>query len=254
MTSRRASWWRRSADVEWSGANSEVLARHTAVWRLLTHDERERLVEGTRTLVDRFRWESSRGFTLDDGMRIVIAGQAALLVLELGIECYDQVTSVIVHPSTITFDTVRAGPGPGLVTSGPEFLDGEAHHRGPVVLSWDAVRDDVRHPAWGTNVVLHEFAHRLDMLDNLSDGTPPLGDADRLARWVEVCTREFDAVRSGGPDPVLRPYAGENVAEFFAVATEVFFCRPLELRTSKPALYGVLADFYRQDYAARLDR
>ena len=100
----------------------------------------------------------------------------------------------------------------------------------------------------------HEFAHQLDMLDGITDGTPPLGDDDAArARWVEVCTAAYDMVRAEG-SPVLRPYAGTNPAEFFAVATEVFFNRPLDLRTHEPALYAELQAFYRQDPAARADR
>jgi Mlc titration factor MtfA (ptsG expression regulator) len=101
--------------------------------------------------------------------------------------------------------------------------------------------------------VYHEFAHQLDMLDGLTDGTPPLGDEAARQRWVEVCTAAYDTVRAEG-SPVLRRYAGTNPAEFFAVATEVFFNRPLELCEHEPALFAELRSFYRQDPAARLRR
>lgn len=256
MTSR---WWPRRRErgappptvEEWPEAWREALVRHVPGWRTLTEDARARLTELTDDLMNRFRWEAAKGFAVEDTMRVVIAANAALLVLELGADCYSQVTSVILHPSTITFKGDRPGPIPGSVIEGSEPLDGEAHHRGPVLLSWDAVRTDTRHPARGLNVVLHEFAHRLDMLDGLTNGTPPLGDLAREQRWVEVCTREYDALRRGEPDSILRQYGAENVAEFFAVATEVFFCWPRELREAKPDLYEVLQDFYAQDPAAR---
>ena len=89
------------------------------------------------------------------------------------------------------------------------------------------------------------------MLDGIVDGTPPLADDAARRRWVEVCTAAYDNVRAAG-SPVLRPYAGTNPAEFFAVATEVFFNRPLDVCEHEPALYEELRQFYRQDPAARL--
>jgi Mlc titration factor MtfA (ptsG expression regulator) len=120
-----------------------------------------------------------------------------------------------------------------------------------VVLSWSAAQHGALHPDVGTNVVYHEFAHQLDMLDGIVDGTPPLGDdVAARQRWVDVCTASFERVRRG--DSVLRPYAATNPAEFFAVATELFFNRPIDLRTHEPALYEELASFYLQDPATRL--
>jgi Mlc titration factor MtfA (ptsG expression regulator) len=104
-------------------------------------------------------------------------------------------------------------------------------------------------PSHGLNVVHHEFAHQLDLLDGTLDGTPPLDDHLR-PRWVRICTATFQALRAR-PDEVLRDYGGESPAEFFAVATEVFFARPLELADHHPELYEVLRAFYRQDPASR---
>jgi Mlc titration factor MtfA (ptsG expression regulator) len=141
--------------------------------------------------------------------------------------------------------------GGGLVSSGPLPLLGQAHHRGPVLLSWAAVRGSGR-VGRGDDVVLHEFAHQLDMLDGVIDGTPPLADDEALARWVAICTRVYDDLRAGRGSPVLRAYAGTNPGEFFAVATETFFCRPHDVREHEPALYAELAAFYGQDPAARM--
>jgi Mlc titration factor MtfA (ptsG expression regulator) len=101
--------------------------------------------------------------------------------------------------------------------------------------------------------VFHEFAHKLDMLDGTVDGTPPLATREQLTRWVEVCTRVYEQVVVGEAGRTLRSYAGVNPGEFFAVATETFFDDPLGLRAEHPDLYGVLADFYRQDPAKRLE-
>ncbi len=99
--------------------------------------------------------------------------------------------------------------------------------------------------------MLHEFAHKIDMHDGVLDGTPLLPDDDERQRWVDVCTARYDAIRDGDPAAFLRSYAGTNPGEFFAVATETFFTRPVDLATRHPDLYGVFAGFYRQDPAPR---
>jgi Mlc titration factor MtfA (ptsG expression regulator) len=138
------------------------------------------------------------------------------------------------------------------VAEGDDPLIGEAIHRGPVVLAWDAVVQQALQPHRGENVVLHEFAHRLDMLDGLSDGTPPLADPQAFDRWVAACQASLRRLRSHAAPSVLRAYAETNPAEFFAVATEVFFTRGAALRDEDAALYGVLRDYYGQDPASRL--
>jgi Mlc titration factor MtfA (ptsG expression regulator) len=168
-----------------------------------------------------------------------------------GIDAYQDVSTVIVHPRTMRRHQIEAGEVHGTLTEGDIDLLGEAHHRGPVLIAWDAARRDARHPERGRNVVLHELAHKLDMLDLLVDGTPPLPDAVAHHRWVEVCTREFELLRAGQGGHLLDPYGATDVGEFFAVATEAFFCLPGELAHHKPDLYGVLRDFYGQDPAHR---
>jgi Mlc titration factor MtfA (ptsG expression regulator) len=124
---------------------------------------------------------------------------------------------------------------------------------GPVHIAWNAVTRDVRHPERGHNVVIHEFAHRLDLTDGAVDGTPTMQAEDR-ERWVDLLQREFDGLRAGDGSPLLRDYAATNPGEFFAVVTEVFFSQPRELREDRPEIYQVLSDYYRQDPAARTDR
>jgi len=232
-----------------------VAAAAVAHWHLLDDDERARMGELMAWLLGRKRWEAARGFALTDEIRLVIAAQASLLILGLDVDAYRDVVSVIVHPTTVTLRGPRAGPAQGVMTDGPMPILGQASdRRGPVIIAWDAARADARHPERGHNVVIHEFAHKLDMLDNMVDGTPPLPDRAARRRWVEVCTAEYRALRAGRGGHLLRPYAGVNPGEFFAVATEVFFNLPAAMQTEKPALYEVLRDFYRQDPAARLPR
>lgn len=229
----------------------DLLERDFEHWRTLDDAERERMEMLVASMVHGVRWEAANGFELTDSIRVLIAAQAAMLLLGLEIDEYPFLTSVIVHPSTVRLRGTH-NVGGGLQSSATQLLAGQAQYRGPVTLSWRAAQQGARFPDGGQNVVYHEFAHQLDMLDGVTDGTPPLDDAAARERWVTVCTAAYDTVRAQG-SPVLRPYAGTNPAEFFAVATEVFFNCPAELRAHEPALYQELRAFFHQDPAARGD-
>ena len=228
-----------------------VLAAHVGPWPLLDESERSRLEAIAARLIATKRWEAAQGFELTDEVQVTIAGLASLLVLALPDDAYDDVGTIIVHRSSLVLD----GPHsmvPGLLSDEAMPILGQASFRGPVVIAWDAVVDDVRAPGRGHNVVFHEFAHKLDMADGTVDGTPVLADRATLDTWVEVCTRAYEAVAEGRGGRSLDPYASVNAGEFFAVATEAFFDGPQLLRHEHPDLYDVLAAFYRQDPAARL--
>jgi len=227
----------------------DILDKHFWLWANLDDAEQDELGDLTARLLSEKRWEAANGFALDPEMTLLIAAQASVLVLGLGFDHFSEVGTIIVHPTTVVLTGARYSPVRGLMTDGPEAIDGQAVEGGPLVIAWDAVLHDLVHHGGGYNVVFHEFAHKLDMLDRMIDGTPPL-PPERLARWVEVCTREYESLRAHGDD-VLRDYAAVNPAEFFAVVTETFFDAPHRLRSHKPDLYGVFADFYNQDPASR---
>ena len=224
-----------------------------AHWSLLDDDERARLEQRALVLVATKRWEAAVGFELTDDIEVTIAAQAALIALELPDDCYSGVQSIIVHPTTMVLRGEHRVV-PGLATDAPMPIAGQATQHGPVVIMWDATLDGARHPERGMNVVYHEFAHKLDMAEGSMDGTPVLGDAEELQRWVAVCTDAFERVAVGQAGPALRSYAGVNPSEFFAVATEAFFDVPGALESQEPDLYDVLRAFYRQDPARRARR
>lgn len=236
----------------------EILDQRSAQWRLLRPDERDRLGELADWMLREKRWEAAREFQLTDEVRTVIAAHASLLVLGLDENWYDGVGAVVVRSGSMTQYGRSAGPVKGTVTGGDDsWIDGEAHHGdGPLMVSWRAARREASQMRLGRDVVLHEFSHKIDMYDGVLDGTPLLATDAETQRWVDVCTRHYDDVRFGeakdGSGAFLRSYAGTNVAEFFAVATETFFTRPIEMAERKPELYEVFAAFYRQDPAARL--
>ena len=228
----------------------DLLVNRMAHWRLLDGTERERLEQLIRIiLVDKY-WEAAHGFELTDEIRVTISAMACLLILELDYDYYHRVTSIIVSPTTMIHEGERRLDG-GLSTDEPLPIIGLARHDGPVVIAWDAAQAHARNPHAGHNVVYHEFAHKLDMLDGSVNGTPPLESAGEYRRWVDVGDAEFRLLRQGRAGELLDPYGAVGPGEFFAVVTEVFFDRPIELELQKPQLYAMLRDFYRQDPASR---
>jgi Mlc titration factor MtfA (ptsG expression regulator) len=239
-------WSRRSAVPDgWR----DLAERHVAAWSSYDADQQDRLGELMAELVDGHRWEAARGFELTDRMRVVIAIQASRLLLGLDpdVDWYGGITSIVVHRSALRFDRVEPGPVAGTEECGVVHLDGQTSYSGPVVISWDAASRNARHPHRGRDVVMHEFAHVLDMVDGVVDGTPPI-PRSLLDRWVEVCTATYDRLVDEGSE-VLDDYAATDAGEFFAVATETFFTRPVDLRAAEPDLYDLLLTFYGQDPA-----
>ncbi len=231
-----------------------LVEEHLAVWPLLEAQEQRHLLQDIDQLLASKTWEAARGFSLDDTVRVVIAAQAALLVLGLSLDHYRGVSAIIVHPTTLHTRGERPGPSAGTVSADRLAVVGLAEGgRGPIVLAWDQALAGAHRSEPGANVVLHEFAHKLDMLDGFVDGTPVLA-RDLRADWVRVCSEVYDDLVAGVPRPPLRWYGATNPGEFFSVATELFFEQPRELQGLEPALYDVLRRFYRQDPATREPR
>ena len=190
---------RRSGIAGWTMPDDwqVILDARFAQWRELDAAERARLHDLVVRFMRETRWEAARGGSLDDEMRLLIAAQACLLLLGLDRDGFTGITSVIVHQRPVVLRGDRAHDVPGVRVSGPQTLLGQANYRGPVLLSWPSVASGARFPQRGHNVVFHEFAHQLDMLDGTVDGTPPLDDPEALARWIAVCTAAYSAVRGG---------------------------------------------------------
>lgn len=229
----------------------DVVAARAPAWWQVPVATRTAAVEVIEHLLATKRWEAAAGFELTDEVRLVIASQAALpeAVLAGPERGYPNVRSIIVHADAIPAGE-REGPVEGTIVDDDDWSSGEAgHDDDPITLAWSDVVWDLRHHRSGRNVVIHEFAHKLDMLDGTVDGTPPLPPELR-ARWIDVCTREFERVQELGDDHPLGDYAGEDPGEFFSVASEVFFTRPDALVLDAPELYVLLTDYFTQDPAS----
>lgn len=230
-----------------------------AHYEVLDDAERLELWATMQVFLEEKQWEGCDGLDLTDEIRVTIAAQACLLQLGLPHDYYRNVESILIYPSTVVPPERQTGVfeqvGSPVEANVP--ILGQAFTQGPVILVWDAVLHGARHPEQGHNVVYHEFAHKLDMLDGTADGTPPMRDSAELAEWVIVCSHEFLRLRKlvdDGHKTFLDSYGAKNEAEFFAVATEEFLDRPLALQKHAPDLYHVLNSYYRQDPAERVRR
>ena len=221
----------------------------------LNADERARLHDILRVIVAEKTWTGVGDTAVTEEMTVVIAAQAALLILEIEHDHYRRVDEIIVHPASYEPSYQRRDAA-GVVQAGSHNA-GEAWYRGPVVLAWDGVRHGAEDPKDGHNLVFHEFAHKLDMLDGFVDGTPPLHRRNAYALWTRVMTEEYTALQDAarrGRRTVLDRYGATNEAEFFAVATETFFEKPRQLHRKHESLYNLLKDYYGQDPLERLAR
>jgi len=231
----------------------EYLRRNVTHYAYLTEAEQARLRDDLRVFIAEKNWEGCGGLKMTDEIKVTIAAQACLLVLGIGHNYYERVKSVLVYPRAFR-PAIEDPLGGGLIVEPRAILLGQAHYRGPVILSWSDVLAGSRGRGQGPNTVFHEFAHQLDFLNGSIDGTPPLRDAGEYRRWREVMTAEFTRLGSdadAGRPTLLDPYGATNESEFFAVATECFFEEPVELVRRHPRLYELLRDYYHQDPAGR---
>lgn len=236
------------------GLRGELIAVAPEEYHRLDPTEQDRWFVHADRLIRRASWEGARDVELTDHIVATIAAHAAVLAagFEPTTEPYLNVASIVIHSGTIITRGVSAGPVRGVVTSGPQYLAGQSGHgRGPVLLDWRTVERQVGDARHGANVVYHEFAHKLDQLTGVADGMPPLPDRDARSAWIQTLGTNYRRLQRRGSDGLVRAYGAKNPAEYFAVTSELFFTRPVEMRGRLPRVYTRLADFYHQDPARR---
>ena len=227
----------------------QPVCRQVELLRRLTAPERVRL----RLLTTLFLHEKSlngvQGLVLSREMEVIIAAQACVLILNLGLDQFDGWVEVVVYPGAFRAPR-EALDDNGLVDEGEHALNGESWQRGPVILSWASIEQELTGGRAGHNLILHEFSHKLDMLNGRANGFPPLHPGMDLQHWTSVLSQAFahlqDQVfhhRPGGIDD----YAATNPAEFFAVISEYFFMSPNVLQHYCAEVYEQLNAYYRQD-------
>ena len=232
-----------------------ILNRDMGHYAYLTEEERARLHADLRIFAAEKNWEGCAGLDVTEEMKVTISAQACLLLLNLEHNYFANVETILIYPTTYVAKERAIGPD-GVVDEGPSTRLGEAWQEGPVILSWFDVKAGGMNELDGHNVVLHEFAHKLDLGDGAVDGVPRLENETQYERWSEVMSAEYERLVENaekGHATLLDRYGATNAGEFFAVATECFFEKARQMRDRHPELYDVLASYYRQDTAARMD-
>lgn len=246
---KRRRWrklWREPFPDAWRG----FLRRNVHHYASLSPPEQAKLHNDLRVLVAEKHWEGCGGLEMTDEIKVTIAAMASLLVLGFQEEYFEMTQSILVYPNAYVAKG-QTMVGNGVVLEGDSHRSGEAWYRGPVILSWSEVQACGAGEGHGHNVVLHEFAHQLDMQNGqIVDGTPLMRSPAQYDRWQHVMQSEYQQLchdcRQGRPT-LLDCYGTENLCEFFAVSTECFFERPQQLDRRHGPLYEILSEFYRQD-------
>lgn len=223
------------------------LERQVPLYRRLPAHLRHRLEQHVQLFVAEKPFYGCDGFEVDDTVRLTIAGHACLLIVARNFSDFDEISSILVYPDQYR---VRDIESDGMVVSVSEQIRaGEASGYGQVVLAWTDCEEAAAHPAGHHNVILHEFAHQLDYLDDAADGAPPLS-SEQARRWQETMTQAYEQLQdslSHHEEPWLDPYGATEPAEFFAVLTETFFQQPGHLKAEQPRVYAALRGFFRFD-------
>ena len=220
-----------------------ILRDNVRAYNFLSADQQAKLQRSLRIMAAERTWEGCGGLKLTDEIKVTIAGQACLLLLGVAEGYYfDGLPSILVYPAAYATPTDLQS---GFVVDEDQETYGESWHRGPIVLSWQQALEGGRDPRDGRNLVLHEFAHHLDGLDGATEGSPPLSSREQERRWATVTQREFarlDEQARQGEETLLDHYGASNPAEFFAVCTECFFERPVEMRKQHRELYNIVGE------------
>jgi Mlc titration factor MtfA (ptsG expression regulator) len=222
-------------------ARFPFLARRSA-------DDLASLRELTTLFLAQKEFHGAQGMEITDEIAVAIAAQACLPILRLGLAQYDGFVGIVVHPDEVVAKR-EVMDEDGIVHHYDETLAGEAMEGGPVMLSWHDVAMAGESAEWGYNVVIHEFAHVLDMRDGMADGIPPLPDRASREAWAQVIATAYNAFCDevdAGYETLLDPYGAEGVDEFFAVASEVFFVAPDDFKAHHPSLYHLFSGYYQQ--------
>lgn len=196
-------------------------------------------------------FHGAAGFEVSNQVAVAVAAQACLLILHLGLQHYRGFVGIVMHADQVLARREEMDED-GLVHEYDELLAGEAMEGGPVTLCWADVEQAGVDEGTAYNVVMHEFAHVLDMADGQADGVPLLSSSAQRARWIETMQAEYQTFCDWVEDDretSIDPYGAEGLDEFFAVAVEAFFVTPHALRSEQPRLYALLGEYFAQDPA-----
>ncbi len=228
-----------------------IVKRNVPLYRYLPETDRKELHGHILIFLDEKKFEGCGGLQINDEIKVTIAAQACILLLHRKTNYYHTLKSVVVYPSAYIAHESRL-VGNGIVAEGESVRLGESWHSGAVVLSWNDVLCGAADIHDGHNVVFHEFAHQLDHDGGESHGSPVMERRSMYLAWARVLGAEYAKLRKDtelGCRTVMDRYGATNPAEFFAVATESFFEKPVQLKQKHPELYEEFMLYYQQDPA-----
>lgn len=244
---RRLLGRRRLLSSAFPAAWSAILTGNLPPYQKMPAELQQQLNDYIRIFIGEKSFEGCGGLELTDEIRVTIAAQACLLLLNRPSDCYPKLYSVLVYPSTYVVGSrsdLSAQP------AAHSARLGESWNHGAVVLAWDSVKGGAVNFRDGHNVAMHEFAHQLDQEDGRGDGAPILESRSAYSAWSQVFSREYELLQyktRKGQKSVMDKYGATNPAEFFAVASETFFEKPVQLKKKHPELYQELQGFYKVD-------
>ncbi|MEP7703774.1 M90 family metallopeptidase [Paraglaciecola sp. 25GB23A] len=230
--------------VEWQ----TLLSKEFALYNKLPQNLQLSLTSHMQVFLDEKDIVGRNGFAVDDRVKILIAAQACLLIINRPGDYYPGFRTILVYPETYVANSTRT-EGMLHITS-TSARAGESWRRGPVILAWDHVIQGARDSRDGHNVVMHEFAHKLDEENAAMDGLPLLPTLEQYKQWSEVLSAEFTVQQqkfADGIEDIIDSYGATSPAEFFAVVTETFFEKPQQLHRLHPALYEQFKQCYMLD-------
>ncbi len=231
-----------------------ILERNIPIYARMSGDLRHQLDKLVQQFLYQKKFVGCAGLEVDDEIRLTIAGQACLLLLNRPSRVYPDLHTILVYPSAFLVPRNQVDAA-GVVTEARQDLLGESWGDGRVILSWDHVQRGAADWSDGQNVVLHEFAHQLDSESGSNNGAPYLGSPDNYRNWSEVLSRNFASLQTDAfyrQQSVMDHYGATSPAEFFAVATETFFEKPWQMSEHHAELFAELFKYYRVDPRAWL--
>ena len=228
-----------------------MVKRRVSYYHVLPADQQADLQALIQVFLDEKPFEGCAGLEITDEIRLTISGYACILLLGGQSDLYPKLRTILVYP--YGYLAPHSGHQPdGTVSEGLQPRIGESWSSGNIVISWNDILRDAANPRKGRNIVFHEFAHQLDAESGSTQGTPVLPANARYADWAQILTSEYEALINSieqGRKSLLDEYGATNPAEFFTVATECFFLKPVELKSQHSKLYAQMKLYYRQDPA-----
>ncbi len=226
----------------------QIIQKNVPLYNRLPDSLKEQLHGFVNVFIAEKKFEGCGGLEITDEIKVTIAAQASMLLLNRKAKYFPKLRTILVYPHTYAAKTVSSDGT--VIINGQSVRLGESWQNGPVVLAWDSVTGGTMNIADARNVVLHEFAHQLDQEDGTSDGAPVLEHRSGYIAWARVLSKEYETLqrkKKKHRKSVMSKYGATNPAEFFAVATETFFEKPKQMKKKHPELYDELKNYYKLD-------